>query len=89
MIACTQATIAAIVKAERPALLHFMQGFHLKSGTCERDPQRWTLSTREGVTLILKVSRTHNKRVAAYEDGSAVVATPTGQVLVRIVGGIA
>jgi hypothetical protein len=87
MIACNQANLKAIVKAERPALLHFMQGFHLKSASCDQDG--WSFKTREGVTLFFTVKRTHGKRIAAYEDGSAVVATPTGQILVTIRGGIA
>lgn len=87
MIVCTHANLVAILRAERPALLHWQQGLHLTSATCEG--RRWTLDTREGVTLTITVKRTSHKRIAAYEDGTAVVATPTGQIMVQIVGAVA
>lgn len=92
MIDCSNAMAMAIAKAERPALIKF-QHLHLTSVRCDQvEGQRpyWSLRTREGVTLTLTVRRTSIKRLAVYEDGSAVINHPNhnGHVRVDVVGGV-
>lgn len=69
MIACTQANVAAVAKLEKPTLRHFMQGFHLSRVTC--DGPRWTLNTREGVTLSVIVNRHHGRLAVRITGGIA------------------
>lgn len=64
MIACTHAHAAAVARLEAPAIRRSMR-LHLTSASCEQRrgaPVRWTIETRERVTLTIVVTE-HDGRI--------------------------